>query len=91
MQVVGIFALVASLIFVGIQLKQDREIARVELYQSRAAVAGVIPRIVLRVDSRNRQGAGSGGLGNPVTHELAMCVIAGQRDSVPGIGIGICL
>jgi hypothetical protein len=37
MQVVGIFALVVSLLFVGFQLKQDREIAKVEIYQSRAS------------------------------------------------------
>ena len=37
MQVLGIFALVASLVFVGIQLRQDREIAKVEIYQARAS------------------------------------------------------
>ena len=37
MQVVGIFALVASLVFVGVQLRQDRQIAKVEIYQSRAS------------------------------------------------------
>ena len=37
MQVVGIFALVASLVFVGMQMQQDREIARVMIYQSRAS------------------------------------------------------
>jgi len=37
MQVAGIFALVASLVFVGVQLKQDREIAKVEIYQMRAS------------------------------------------------------
>ena len=38
MQVVGIFALVASLVFVGMQMQQDREIARVMIYQSRASI-----------------------------------------------------
>jgi len=38
MQVVGIFALVASLVFVGMQMRQDREIARVMIYQSRASI-----------------------------------------------------
>ncbi len=37
MQVFGIFALVASLIFVGLQMQQDREIAKVMIYQSRAS------------------------------------------------------
>ena len=36
MQVVGIFALVASLIFVGLQMKQNQEIALAAQYQSRA-------------------------------------------------------
>jgi hypothetical protein len=37
MQVVGIFALVASLIFVGLQMRQEHEIARVMIYQERAS------------------------------------------------------
>ena len=37
MQVIGIFALVASLIFVGLQMRQEHEIARVMIYQSRAS------------------------------------------------------
>jgi len=37
MQVIGIFALVASLIFVGLQLRQEHEIARVMMYQERAS------------------------------------------------------
>ena len=36
MQVVGIFALVASLIFVGMQMQQDRTLAGVEALSSRA-------------------------------------------------------
>ena len=36
LQVVGIFALVASLIFVGLQMRQDREIALSGIYQARA-------------------------------------------------------
>jgi len=42
MQVVGIFALVASLVFVGMQMQQDREIARVMIYQSRASILAEI-------------------------------------------------
>ena len=34
LQVLGIFALVASFIFVGLQMQQDREIAKVMIYQS---------------------------------------------------------
>lgn len=37
MQVLGIFALVASLIFVGLQMRQEHEIARVMIYQERAS------------------------------------------------------
>ncbi len=39
MQVVGIFALVASLIFVGLQMKQTHKIALAGQYQARAQVA----------------------------------------------------
>ncbi len=39
MQVVGIFALVASLIFVGLQMKQSQEIAIAAQYHDRTALA----------------------------------------------------
>jgi len=39
MQVVGIFALVASLIFVGLQVRQEHEIARVQIYQERSSAS----------------------------------------------------
>jgi len=39
MQVVGIFALVASLIFVGLQIRQEHQIARVQIYQERSSAA----------------------------------------------------
>jgi len=39
MQVIGIFAVVVSLIFVGLQMKQDRQIALAGQYQDRAALA----------------------------------------------------
>ena len=39
MQIIGIFALVASLIFVGFQIRQTQAIAESEAYQSRAATA----------------------------------------------------
>ena len=39
MQVVGLFAVVASLIFVGLQMKQAQEIALADQYQSRAEAA----------------------------------------------------
>ena len=38
-QIIGIFALVASLIFVGFQIKQTQEIAESEAYQARAATS----------------------------------------------------
>jgi hypothetical protein len=37
MQLIGIFALVASLVFVGFQVKQAQEIAESETYQARVA------------------------------------------------------
>ena len=36
LQVVGLFAVVGSLIFVGLQMRQDQEIALFQAYQSRA-------------------------------------------------------
>lgn len=39
MQVIGIFAVVASLVFVGLQMAQDREIALAAQYQERASTA----------------------------------------------------
>ena len=39
MQVIGIFALVASLIFVGLQMKQDRDIALAAQFQQRVDTA----------------------------------------------------
>ncbi len=42
MQVVGLFAVVASLIFVGMQMRQEHEIARVMIYQARASTLAEI-------------------------------------------------
>ena len=39
LQVVGLFGVIASLVFVGLQMKQDREIAIADAYQQRAAMA----------------------------------------------------
>ena len=36
MQIIGIFAVVASLVFVGLQMRQDQEIAKATLYQMRS-------------------------------------------------------
>ena len=38
-QIIGLFALVASLIFVGFQIRQTQEIAESEAYQNRATAA----------------------------------------------------
>ena len=38
-QIIGIFALVASLIFVGLQIRQEHDIARVQIYQARTSAA----------------------------------------------------
>jgi hypothetical protein len=49
MQVVGIFAVVASLIFVGLQMKQTQEIALASAYQDRATSS--IDRMITRASS----------------------------------------
>ena len=49
MQVFGIFALVASLIFVGLQMKQTHEIALAGQYQSRAQTT--IDYFLVRMES----------------------------------------
>ena len=38
-EIVGIFSLVASLVFVGLQIRQAQEIAESEVYQARAAIS----------------------------------------------------
>jgi hypothetical protein len=48
-QVVGIFALVASLVFVGLQMKQTQEIALAAAYQDRATSS--IDRLVAEASS----------------------------------------
>lgn len=48
MQVLGIFALVASLVFVGIQLKQTHDIALADQYQSRAQT--VVDYLLVRLE-----------------------------------------
>jgi len=49
MQVVGIFSVVASLIFVGLQMKQTQEIALAAAYQERATSS--IERMIARASS----------------------------------------
>lgn len=39
LQVIGLFGVIASLVFVGLQMMQDREIALSAIYQERAAAA----------------------------------------------------
>ncbi len=38
LQIIGLFGVIASLVFVGLQLKQSREIALADIYQTRTAV-----------------------------------------------------
>ena len=38
LQVIGLFGVIASLVFVGLQMKQDRDIAIADIYQQRAAL-----------------------------------------------------
>ena len=47
MQVIGIFAVVASLVFVGLQMRQDQEIAKATLYQMRSDSARELGMAVL--------------------------------------------
>ena len=49
MQVIGIFAVVGSLIFVGLQMKQTQEIALASAYQNRATSS--IDRLIARASS----------------------------------------
>lgn len=53
-QVIGIFAVVASLIFVGLQMKQSQEIAVANLYQERANVEVMWWTEVLDIDESRR-------------------------------------
>ena len=46
MQVVGIFALVASLVFVGLQMKQEQEIAIADTYASPTESAGTLADLI---------------------------------------------
>lgn len=39
LQIVGLFGVIASLVFVGLQMRQDREIALSEAYQDRTAIS----------------------------------------------------
>ena len=52
MQVIGIFAVVASLIFVGLQMKQTQEIALSAAYQARASIVAE----VLAANAANENG-----------------------------------
>jgi hypothetical protein len=42
MQIVGIFALVASLIFVGLQIRQEHQISMAQAYQGRATISAEV-------------------------------------------------
>jgi hypothetical protein len=50
LQVVGLFGVIASLVFVGLQMRQDREIALSEAYQDRTAIS-----LSLDYDFRNNR------------------------------------
>jgi len=47
MQIVGIFAVVASLIFVGLQMQQTQEIAKATLYQMRSDSARELSTVLI--------------------------------------------
>jgi len=67
MQVIGIFALVASLIFVGLQMKQTHEIALSQAYQARAS--SVVETLMVMASNEHAMSAFSKGF-------------AGQDDNV---------
>jgi len=70
-QVFGIFALVASLIFVGLQMRQDHEIAKVMIYQSRASTTAEILATMASIpDSVAAQIKSS--IGEPITAQEMM-------------------
>ena len=63
LQVIGLFAVVLSLLFVGMQMRQDRVIADATLYQMRADSAGEISRMMIGSDAAraaNRKMFGGG-------------------------------
>ena len=60
MQIVGLFSLVGSLIFVGLQLKQSHEIALANQYQARAATTQDM------FNSMQESGVNMGRLGKPI-------------------------
>ena len=70
MQVVGIFALIASLLFVGLQLKQTREIALADQYQARAEAAENMFLVI------QESGISMASLGKPMSQMTPAEVIA---------------
>ena len=55
LQVVGLFGVIASLIFVGLQMKQDREVAVLAAYQSRTDLT--VQTIVAWMDNEKYRAA----------------------------------
>lgn len=89
MQVVGIFSVMASLVFVGLQMQQDRKIAHAGQYQDRSAVAVEVWNGMAQSDYDIRLVGNSatvkpwwtGTFGNSMTlQEAGMAIISARRS-----------
>ena len=80
LQVIGLFGVIASLIFVGLQMMQDREIALSVIYQERAAaVTEFYASLATDEVARNAAiKAGPGGKGKLTPDESAAMVLIAQ-------------
>jgi len=67
MQIMGIFAVVASLVFVGLQLKQSQEIAVAAQYHNRAALAIELTNSQLESGNLRTWGILTGKVGDGLT------------------------
>ncbi len=84
LQVIGLFGVIASLIFVGLQMMQDREIALSAIYQERSAVAAELFLEAASNDViRRAQAKTFGSVSEPLTQEeawaLTQYLIAGKQ------------
>jgi len=84
LQVIGLFGVIASLVFVGLQMMQDREIALSAIYQERAASATEF-YVAIATDevSRLAMAKVTSGKGDELTVQEAaayqMIALAGQQ------------
>ena len=81
MHVLGIFALVASLIFVGLQMKQDHEIALAGQFQERSATAVAFWNGAAKSKYELRR------IGNMYSSDPDWAEVFGDADSVEEVGM----